>query len=171
MSALLTVLRLIHILCGVYWAGTVFFFVTFLEPTIQSLGPDGGKVMLKMIERGYMKLMPIIAILTVLSGVWMLWILSNGFSSSYMGSPIGMSLSTGGLFAIVAIVVGITVMRPAGERIFAIAKQLPEARDESAKQALMAEMGKLRARNGLVGRIVFTLLVGAVALMAVARYI
>ena len=84
MSPLITVLRLIHILCGVYWAGTVFFFVTFLEPTIRSLGPDGGKVMIRLFERGYLKLLPIFAVVTVLSGLWLLWILSSGFDASYM---------------------------------------------------------------------------------------
>ena len=171
MSPLITVLRLIHILCGVYWAGTVFFFVTFLEPTIRSLGPDGGKVMLRLFERGYMKLLPMIAVVTVLSGLWLLWIQSSGFDPNYMRSSIGMSLSTGGGLAILALIIGITVMRPAGERVFAIAKQLPELRDESQKKTLMAEMESVRARLGMAGRIVFMLLVGAVALMAVARYI
>jgi hypothetical protein len=171
MSALVTVLRLIHILCGVYWAGTVFFFVTFLDPSIRSLGPDGGKVMMRLFERGYLKLIPIVALLTVLSGLWLLWILSSGFDAHYMRSSLGMSLSTGGGLAIVAIIIGITVMRPAGARVFAIATQLPGLRDDSEKQALMAEMDRLRARLAVAGRIVFMLLVAAVALMAVARYI
>jgi len=171
MSPLITVLRLTHILCGVYWAGTVFFFVTFLEPTIRSLGPDGGKVMLRLLERGYMKLVPMVAVVTVLSGLWLLWIQSSGFDANYMRSSIGMSLSTGGGLAILALIIGITVMRPAGARVFAIAKQLPELRDESQKKTLMAEMESARARLGGGGRIVFALLVGAVALMAVARYI
>jgi hypothetical protein len=155
----------------VYWAGTVFFFVTFLDPSIRSLGPDGGKVMMRLFERGYLKLIPIVALLTVLSGLWMLWILSSGFDANYMRTAVGMALSTGGGLAIVAIIIGITVMRPAGERVFAIAQQLPGVRDESQKPTLMAEMDRLRARLGVTGRIVFVLLVGAVALMAVARYI
>ena len=60
--------------------------------------------------------------------------------------------------AIVALIVGITVMQPAGERVFAIAKQLPQLSDESQKKALMAEMESVRARLGVVGRIVFMLL-------------
>ena len=171
MSALLTVLRLIHILCGVYWAGTVFFFVTFLDPSLRSLGPDGGKVMMRLFERGYLKLIPIVAMLTVLSGLWMLWILSGGFSAEYMRSSIGRALQAGGGLAIIAIIIGITVMRPAGARVFAIAQQLPQLRDESEKKTLVSEMDRLRARLGSSGRIVFVLLVGAVALMAVARYI
>ncbi len=171
MSPLLTVLRLVHIFGGVYWAGSIFFFVTFLEPSIRSLGPDGGKVMIRLFERGYLKLMPVVAIVTILSGLWLLWILSSGFSRDYMGSTIGMALSTGAAFAIIALITGLTVMRPAAERIWEIARTLPQESDETRKKALMAEMDRMRARTGMAGRIVFALLIGAVATMAVARYI
>ena len=170
MNVLVIVLRLIHILCGVYWAGTMFFFVTFLEPSLRSLGPDGGKVMIRMFERGYMKLIPIVATLTILSGVWLLWILSGGFDPAYMGSPIGIGLSTGGLFAIVAWLIGLVFIRPAGGRIWEIAKAMPQA-DEATRAALMAEMGQVRAKTVGAGRLVFGLLVGSVVLMAIARYL
>ena len=171
MSPLPTVLRLIHIFSGVYWAGSIFFFVTFLEPSIRSLGPDGGKVMIRLFERGYLKLMPVVAIVTILSGLWLLWILSSGFSSDYMGSAMGIALSTGAVFAIVALITGLTVMRPAANRIWAIARQLPTESDEARKKSLMAEMDRVRARTGVGALIVFALLIGAVAMMAVARTI
>lgn len=171
MDLLLVVLRMVHIIGGVYWAGTIFFFVTFLEPAIRSLGPDGGKVMVRFFERGYLTLLPVIATLTLLSGLWLLWLVSDGFDSRYMGSRIGIGLSTGGFFAILAFVVGMTVMRPAGARIWAIARTLPNENDEAARAALMAELGRLRDRTGLAARTVFGLLVAAVVLMAVARYL
>jgi uncharacterized membrane protein len=171
MSPLPTLLRLIHIFGGVYWAGSIFFFVTFLEPSIRSLGPDGGKVMIRLFERGFLNLMPVVAIVTILSGLWLLWILSAGFSSDYMGSAVGIALSGGAAFAIVAFITGLTVMRPAANRVWAIARQLPTESDDAKKKSLMAEMDRVRARAGLAGRIVFALLIGAVAMMSVARYI
>jgi hypothetical protein len=63
------------------------------------------------------------------------------------------------------------VMRPAAARIWDIARKLPQEPDEAARNALMAEMGELRVRSVLGARIVFALLAGAVALMAVARYL
>ena len=171
MNSLVATLRLIHILGGVYWAGTMFFFVTFLEPSLRSLGPDGGKVMIRLFERGYMKVLPIVAILTVLSGLWLLWILSAGFQPSYMGSPLGIGLSSGGTLAIIALLIGLIVMRPVGARIWEIARQLPQETSEATRNALLAEMGKLRERTVFAGRLIFGLLVGAVALMALARYL
>ena len=171
MNAMMIVLRLIHILGGVYWAGTMFFFVTFLEPSLRSLGPDGGKVMIRFFERGYLKLLPAVAVVTMLSGLWMLWTLSGGFNPDWMGSSFGMALSTGGALAIIAFVVGMVVMRPAAAQIWEVAKQLPQAASDEARNALMAEMGRLRAKSVLGARIVFVLLVLAVALMATAQYL
>jgi putative copper export protein len=171
MNPIVTVLRLVHILSGVYWAGTMFFFVTFLEPSLRSLGPDGGKVMVRFFERGYLKLLPIVAVLTMLSGLWLIWILSSGFSAEYMGSTIGMALSTGGTLAIIAFIVGMTVMRPAAAHIWVLARRVAEEKDDAARNGLMAEMGRLRSRSVLGARIVFALLIGAVGLMAIARYI
>lgn len=171
MDALAITLRLTHILAGVYWAGTIFFFTTFLEPSLRSLGPDGGKVMIRFFERGYLKLLPIVAIVNIASGLWLLWILSGGFDPGYMGSSIGMALSTGGALAILALLFGLVYLRPAAARIWEIAKALPQEASETARTALLAEMNQVRGRVVNGGRVVFGLLVGAVALMAVARYL
>lgn len=170
MNPLVSVLRLVHILSGVYWAGTIFFFVTFLEPSLRSLGPDGGKVMIRFFERGYLKLVPSFAFVTVLSGLWLLWIVSGGFDAAWMGSGSGIALSTGGALAIIAFVIGMVILRPAAARSWAVARQLAQEADEAARNALMAEMGRLRNRNLWSGRLVFSLLVVAVGLMATARY-
>ncbi len=42
MHAVMIALRLLHILLGVFWAGTLFFIVTFLEPSVRAAGPEGG---------------------------------------------------------------------------------------------------------------------------------
>ena len=67
--------------------------------------------------------------------------------------------------------VGMIVMRPAAAGIWDIARKLPQEPNEAARNALMADMGKLRARTVLGARVVFGLLVLAVALMAIARYV
>lgn len=171
MTPLVAVLRLIHFLGGVYWAGTIFFFVTFLEPSLRSLGPDGGKVMVRFFERGYLKLLPSVALVTILSGLWLLWIVSGGFDAAWMGSRSGIALSTGGTIAIIAFILGMVIMRPAAARMWAIALRLPQENDEAAKNALMTEMGHLRARAQVGARLVFATLVVAVGLMAIARYL
>jgi hypothetical protein len=37
----LLILRLLHIGCGISWAGTVIFVAFFIDPAVKSSGPDG----------------------------------------------------------------------------------------------------------------------------------
>ena len=62
------ILRLLHILTGVFWAGTIFFMVSYLEPSARAAGPDAAKVMGNIQKRGLMTVLPIMALLTILSG-------------------------------------------------------------------------------------------------------
>ena len=45
MDIFLIAARIVHIGLGVFWAGTIFFFVFLLEPSVRSVGPQGGLVM------------------------------------------------------------------------------------------------------------------------------
>lgn len=170
MSPNVIVLRLIHIGGGIYWAGTIFFFTTYLEPALRALGPDGGKVMIKLFERRFLNVVPAIAFLTLASGAWLMWITSGGFDPVWTRSALGMALQAGGTLAIIAFLVGVFVMRPAAAATWELAKKMPTA-DDATRGALTAEMGRLRARSVLAARIIFALLAATVTLMAAARYL
>ena len=43
MAILFPFLRFVHIAAAIFWVGTSLFMLFFLEPTIRSLGADGGK--------------------------------------------------------------------------------------------------------------------------------
>jgi hypothetical protein len=167
---LILVLRLIHIVCGVFWAGTIFFFVSYLEPAVRSTGPDGAKVMMQLFSRRYLTVLPMIAALAILSGLWLIWITSGGFSSTWFKSPLGRGISLGAAAALVAFVIGVAVMRPAAMRLWAIAREMPQAQDEGRRAALMAEAGTLRDKARTSARVVAVFLFIAVAGMATARY-
>jgi hypothetical protein len=63
------------------------------------------------------------------------------------------------------------MMRPAALRIWAIAREMPGISDEKARGERMATMRSLQARATTAARIVFALLLVAVACMAGARYL
>ncbi|MBA3672180.1 MAG: hypothetical protein H0W68_09190 [Gemmatimonadaceae bacterium] len=44
------ILRLVHILSGVFWAGSAIFNDRFVAPTIRALGADSGKVMRELAQ-------------------------------------------------------------------------------------------------------------------------
>src|ERR1043165_8505588 len=97
---MMIVLRLVHITCGVFWVGTLFFNAVFLGPAIREAGPEGGKVMGILVKNGLPRIMPIIAILAVLAGLVMYDRDSAHFKMSYMKTTVGMAFATGGLLAI-----------------------------------------------------------------------
>ena len=141
----------------------------FLGPAFQDAGPDGGKVAAALQRRGMMTVVPIVAIGTLLSGLLLLWIVSDHFSATYMRSPMGRTFSMGGGLAILAWLVGMIVMRPAMMQSATLMASLASAA-EPERAAAQVRLGRLRARGAMAGKIVAALLVLAVAAMAVARY-
>jgi hypothetical protein len=62
-------------------------------------------------------------------------------------------------------------MRPAAQKIWAIARELPSISDAQVRADRMAQLARLRSRTSTSGRIIFGFLAGAVVLMAIARYV
>lgn len=170
MVTLMIVSRLVHIGLGVFWAGTLIFVAVFLEPSVRAAGPDGAKVMQNILQRGFLNIMPVVAFLTIASGITMYWITDPSLRM-WMYSPYHFALAFGGLIAIVAFVIGVFIMRPAVLKAGAMAQaaaQLPEGPDRTAR---MAEVQGLRKRAAVGGRAVAVLLAVTVLAMAVARYV
>jgi hypothetical protein len=168
---MLVALRLVHIVCGVFWAGALIFMATFFFPSVNDAGPDGGKVVAALQRRGFLNTMPAIAVLTVLSGLAMFWRLSGGFQNAWMKSPTGTTLSIGALAAIVALVIGLAILRPRALRVSALMQELATAPAGPDRDAKMSTVQALRASTVAAGRWIAVLLVIATACMAVARYI
>lgn len=163
-------LRLLHIVIGVLWVGMVFLTTIFLIPSLYESGPAAGTVMQALQRRRLLTAIPAMAVVTLLSGLALLYTVSDGFNTSYMRSSMGRTLSIGAAFAIVAWIVGVTVLRPSTMRAGELAASLATM-SESERAAKGAELTKLRARAISSGRIVSALLVLAVAMMAIARYV
>jgi len=168
---LIVILRIIHILAGVFWAGVAFMMAAFLEPNARALGPEGGKFMQRLV--GQMRMTTIIlvaAFLNVLAGIWLYWIFSAGFQAKWVTSGHGLSLTIGALAAIVTFILGLTVTRPTLLRMGALGQEMQSA-GGPPKPEQMAAMQVLQKRLATVGRTGAVLLVIAVIGMAAARYI
>jgi uncharacterized membrane protein len=164
------ILRIVHIVTGVFWAGTLFFLVSFILPTFKAVGPDAGKVFAELRRRGLFNKLPVIALLTIVSGLWMYSIRAAG-ASGWGGSREGMTLGIGAVSALIAFLLGTFVMRPntlKAADLAAEAGPMPAGPDKDAK---MARVTAMRARSGMAARIVATLLGVTVIAMAIARYL
>jgi uncharacterized membrane protein len=170
-SALL-VLRLLHIVLGVFWVGSVTMLTLFLLPSLGAAGPAGGAVMQQLTQvRRLPVWMMAAAILTVLSGLGLYWHDSAGFSSStWLASGSGRTFGLGGVLAIVAVVIGMAVNNPAGKKLGAMMAQVQAAgRPPSPEEA--ATIQRLQARLAKAAVTVTVLLLLATAAMALARYV
>ncbi len=149
-------LRLVHVVFGAVWVGMMAFTVLFLTPAVRDAGPEGGKVMTALQRRGVMLVTPLIALGTLVSGMWLYQRFYSGFAGM-MATRVGFMFGIGGAAAVLAVLLGITVMRSAMTRAAASGDQ--------------TEIQRLRARGAAVGKAVALLLLLAAAAMAVARYV
>lgn len=170
MTAEVIVLRIIHILGGVFWVGGMMFMSFFLMPVLAGMGPAAAPVMSGFNQRKFPVIMPIVALLVILSGLRLLMIASANFGASYFQSPVGRTFSTAGGLAIVAFIFGVTLVRPAMMKTVALGQQLGTAQDDATRSRIVAELAATRKRGATGNTIVLTLLLLAALGMAVARY-
>jgi len=157
--ALTLLLRLIHILAGVFWAGSV-----------RETGPEGGRVMSHLVGRRRLPVFIGIAILlTVVSGLIMYGRMAAATHGTWTGTAPGIAYGLGGLAAILGAVVGMGVSGAAARRMAAIGQRAAEAGRPSPEQ--QAQIQGLQRRMMLGARIAAGLIAVAVVAMATARYL
>jgi uncharacterized membrane protein len=169
MQGELLALRLIHVLGGIFWVGSALFNALFLFPAFSQAGPAAGQVMAGLARRRAFIVMPVIALLTILSGIRLMWI-TSGFSPAYFSTPSGRTFAIAALSAILAFVFGILVNRPVGVRVGQLAASLASA-PPADRERLSAELDKARGRLSMAGTIVIILLIVAAIGMAIGRYV
>jgi uncharacterized membrane protein len=171
MHAEILVLRVIHILSGIMWVGSGLFTNFFLVPALSSSPTVMGQVMAKLQRRRLFLALPIVAGLTMLSGLRLLWIDSKGFGASYFATGTGRTFATGAVAAIVAYVATFEVARPAMARADRIAASLALSREVVERERLTAEVDRLRRRGTIAAAWGVGFGILAASAMAIARYI
>jgi uncharacterized membrane protein len=170
MNVELVVLRIIHIYGAVVWAGTSLFVAFFLLPAMGAAGPAGAPVMGALVKRKLFTIIPIVAVITMLAGLRMLWLVSGGFSAQYFASRSGRTYATGAVFALATFVLFMAVNHPAIGRMMQLGQQMAIA-PEAERPRLAAEMNAVRARAGLASKVAAVLITITVIAMAVGRYL
>jgi hypothetical protein len=170
MTAEVVVLRAIHILGGVIWVGGMSIMAFFVMPVLAGIGPAAGPVMAGLNQKKFPVIMPIVALVTILSGLRLLMIASANFNTGYFQSAVGRTFATAGGLAIVAFVFGVALVRPAMMKSVALGQQLAGATDDATRTRLGAEMAATRKRGATGNVIVLVLLLLAALGMAIARY-
>ncbi len=168
MDPLVLILRLLHVGLGVFWVGAVLFVTFLLLPAMGEAGPGAGAVMAGLQKRRMMEILPLVAVVTIISGFW-LYGRNAGGIEGWAGTRVGIALGTGGLLATIALVLGLAVVRPASIKaagLMAGITQVPEGPERAAR---MSAAQQARERSMTWSRIIAVLLILTTALMAVAQ--
>ena len=166
MTTLILTLRVIHILAGVFWVGGTLIMTFFIAPAAGSTGEAGQKFLNHVMNNmKFGQNMAVAAILSMLAGLALFWIDSNGFTSAWMSTGAGRNFGIGAGFSIVGFVFGVWI----GNTGRALAKLGAQAQGKpSAEQAV--QMQKLAKQLRTFSLSAATFLIIAVFFMSIARF-
>ena len=170
MNGLVIVLRLLHIISGVFWVGAALMLTFFISPTVGATKEAGQGFMRHFMGNTKFNLvMWTSALATVIAGFILYWINSKGFTSDWLHSGPGIGFGVAAGFALLGLVVGIfqgknsNAMAKLGGEIQA---QGTPPTPEQASQ--LQRLGKALATGGKLNA---TFLILATIGMAIARYL
>ncbi len=170
MNLVLLLARIIHIGAGIFWVGTLFFLARYLIPSLADAGPGGAGVIDALERRGFFKVMPAAAGLTILAGLYLFWYDSRVSGGTFMHSVQGMTLGTGGVLAIIGAIIGGAVVGKSFEKALHLSRAAATA-EAGQRDSMVAEANALRMRAASASKIVAVLVGLATLAMAVARYL
>ena len=163
------VLRLIHIGAGAFWVGAVFTLFLFVQPAAVAVGSDATKFTYQLLH--YRRLPVVIvgaAAVTVLAGIWLLVITSNGLDSDLLFATSRLGYSVGGVVAIVTFVIGALYVFPRTKTVErTIGRLLAEGRPPTPDEG--QTLARTARESRAAGWIVIIGLSIAVVAMATAR--
>ena len=160
--ALILLARVLHILGGVIWAGSTFLLTWVIFPIGAQHAAEGAGRWVGMIARKAGPVSGISAMLTVLSGIYLMLVMHPGDRSTG-----GLVLQAGAVAAILSFFVGIFVGRPAGQKLL----QLMQQQSSTPSAAELAQREGLRKRAAISSMLTALLLMLAVLAMATFRYV
>lgn len=166
----LILLRLVHVLGGAFWFGSVFTNFIFVQPAVLGLGPEGQRVMVHVLRaRRFLDAVLGAALLTGLAGGILYVRDTAGLDLGLMFGASDIGFTVGAVAGLSALVTFVFVGYPATRRLVAVGSRLEvERRPPTAEeQALLA---RSQATLRPLGIVVPLLLGIAAAAMATARY-
>jgi uncharacterized membrane protein len=166
----LLVLRFIHIIASVCWAGGGFIVFLFVEPTAKALSPAGMQFLQYMVtKRRFSIFMVISSTLTVLTGALLIWQYASGNWSGYVSTGPGLVFALGSITGIVVYFVGMLGVNPRALKISRLGDEIQAAGGPPTPEQ-GAELHKLDKQLSAYNLADFILVALSLALMASARY-
>ena len=167
MNYLTLVLRLVHIIGGVFWVGAALLMNLFVGPSIRATG-DGGKQFMGyfMVQTKFVTVMNVSVFATLIAGFWLYGIDSQWLTSAWMHSGAGTGFGIGSFFGLIGFVTGF--MNGGNNRKLAALGAQIQGKPTPEQ---MAQLGAVQKQQAWVVPVNTWTLVLAVFFMAIARYL
>jgi uncharacterized membrane protein len=169
-SLIFLAVRIIHVLMAALWLGSTVFIAFLLTPAVDESGPAGGQVMAK-ISRGITGYMAVLASTTVLTGVYLLWRFTGGFSSAVIITHAGLAFAAGGSSGVLASLVGGGVVARNAGKVVSVMSRAMTLAEGPARHSLLAEAMQARRRAKAGTHAVIALQTAALVLMTIGHYV
>lgn len=166
MNVLVIVLRLIHILGGVFWVGSSIILGFFISPTVAATAESGQRFMANLVTRArIVGWITAAATLTVLAGGSLYWIDSQGLTSPWQYSGPGTGFGLGAFFALLGLAFGMLV----GKNLKILVTTGAQIQGKPTPEQI-ARIQAAQKQLAYSGPISTTALIIALICMATARY-
>lgn len=166
MNVLMLVLRILHIVGGVFWVGSAMMSTFFLGPAVRASGDSGRAVMGYLVSKARISTrITASSVTTVLAGLALYWIDSAGLSSPWTTSGAGLGFAIGGLLALLGMGFGGLV----GKNAARLGRIAATAQDKPSDSQLADMKGAQSAMDG-ASRLSTIALILSLLCMATARY-
>ncbi|MBI4286581.1 MAG: hypothetical protein HY670_11900 [Chloroflexi bacterium] len=163
----MTVLRMLHILFGIFVGGTYIFLVFILEPRLRRLGPSVQTPLMRALMPILTPVMATSFIIIIGTGIAMTLMAVPGAFSSLWSSAWGWDITIGFLATIGILVVGFGLLTPTGIRLDKLGRSItgrpPTPEEGRQLQALSERVTRLSQVN-------FIFVAIAIITMVIARF-
>ncbi len=172
MDPLMVVLRVAHIGAGVMWVGAAWMMYLFVQPSLQTLGPDAQREFMgNLLRRRRLAHTILVAtVVTVGAGAAMLAIdISRYGVQFWFGSSFGIGITLGAVAGISSFIIGPVLIVPLTNRLEKMSEEIGPGSEPTPEQT--EEFGRVGLRLRRVLMWDSALLAAAVVLMAISRYL
>lgn len=167
---ILILLRIVHVIASILWAGAAVVYLFFVKPSVKSIGPAGPQFMQYLAERRkYPVFMMTTSLLTVLAGSVLYWISSGGLNAAWIRTGTGVGFTIGALAALVAFLVGGFGIGPRSAAIGTLGGQIARSGMPPTPEQ-MHSIQALEKKLAMAENLDFIMLAIAMLTMATARY-
>jgi uncharacterized membrane protein len=169
MNLLIIILRILHIMAGVSWAGGAIHYFLFIGPTATATAPESQKFMSYLLEqKRWTKFMSDMSLLTILPGGALYYRIGR-VNWGWVTTPSGVGFTVGAIAGILLFAAGHLLIAPRINTMGKISREI-QANGGSASAQQTARLNQIQKDMEIIGKVDFVLMLVALLAMSTARY-